>query len=71
MTATLALKAGPLTTHSKTEVDGKFTSLLNGAPDALNTLSELSAALGAGPNFSATILTSLSGKQSEFSTSVI
>ncbi len=51
VTVALATKADQLTAHTETDVDGKFTSLLNGAPDALRALNELSAALGADPDF--------------------
>ena len=66
MTTSLALKADQLTTYNKTDVDGKFTVLLSGVLDALNALNELSAALGADPNFSATIDTQLGQKQDKF-----
>ena len=41
----LNLKSDKLTTYTKTEVDTKFTDIINSAPDALNTLSELANAL--------------------------
>ena len=34
------------TTYTKSDVDTKLTNIINGAPDALNTLKELSDALG-------------------------
>lgn len=40
------------------------SSLVNGAPGALDQLNELAAALGDDPNFSTTILTALAGKLS-------
>jgi hypothetical protein len=46
-------------TFTKNEVDDKFTNIINGAPGALNTLKELSDALGAGQNFSATVTNTL------------
>ena len=47
------------TTYTRTAVDQKFTDIIAGAPNALNTLKELSDALGADQNFSATVTTSL------------
>ena len=49
-------------TYNKTEINDKFTDIIGGAPAVLDTLKELSDALGADANFSATITTSLSGK---------
>ena len=51
------------TTYTKTDVDAKFTDLINGAPDALNTLKELSHALGSDANFSTTVLNQIAQKQ--------
>ena len=42
-------------TFTKTEVNDQFTNIIAGAPDALNTLKELSDALGADKNFSAMV----------------
>ena len=50
------------TTYTKSDVDAKFTNIINGAPDALNTLKELSDALGSNPNFSTTILSQIGSK---------
>ena len=44
------------TTYTRTVVDKKFTDIIAGAPDASNTLKELSDALGADHNFSTTVL---------------
>ena len=38
-------------TYTKNDIDAKFTNLIAGAPDALNTLKELSDALGAEDKF--------------------
>ncbi len=46
-------------TFTKTEVNHKFTDIIAGAPNALNTLKELSDAFGTDHNFSATILNQL------------
>ena len=43
-------------TYTKTEVNDKFTHIIGGAPVVLDTLKELSDALGADPNFSTTML---------------
>ena len=49
-------------TYTKNDIDTKFTNLIAGAPDALNTLKELSDALGADANFSTTVLNQLGDK---------
>ena len=54
-----ALKAD---TFTKGEVNEKFTNIIAGAPDALNTLKELSDALGADHNFSASVTNALGNK---------
>ena len=50
------------TTYTKTEVDTKFNDIINGAPSALNTLKELSDALGADASFSTTVLNQIGDK---------
>lgn len=45
-----------------TAVGNAVSSILDGADEALNTLSELSAALGDDPNFATTMATALDGK---------
>lgn len=47
---------------TKSDVDNKVSELINGAPEALDTLQELSSALGEDPNFAATITNELSKK---------
>lgn len=47
---------------TQTQVNALITSLINGAPGALDTLQELAAALGNDPNFSSTIFTALSNR---------
>ena len=49
-------------TYTKSDIDTKFTNIIAGAPDALNTLKELSDALGADANYSSTVLTELGKK---------
>ncbi len=55
-------------TFTKTEVSQKITDLVGGAPVLLDTLKELSDALGADHNFSTTMLNKLAGKSNQFST---
>ena len=59
--ASLANSSGFAT---ETYVDDEITALLNGAPDALNTLSELSAALDDDADFHTAVTTSLGNKVS-------
>lgn len=47
---------------TKSDVDNRVSELINGAPEALDTLQELSSALGEDPNFAATITNELSKK---------
>ena len=49
-------------TYTKSEINDKFTNIISGAPDALNSLKELSDALGADANFSTTMLNQLNEK---------
>lgn len=49
-------------TSSKTYTDSKVAELVNGSPEALDTLRELSTALGDDPNFATTIATQIGGK---------
>lgn len=46
-------------------VHGVVSDLVNGAPDALNTLQELATALGNDPNFSTTVLNKIGEKESK------
>ena len=46
-------------TYSTTEVDAKFTNLIDSAPATLNTLRELSTALNDDNNFASTVANSL------------
>ena len=48
--------------YKKTEVDTKIANLVDSAPEALNTLNELAAALGDDPNFATTIATTIGTK---------
>lgn len=53
-------------TYTKAEVNAAISSavndLINGAPDALDTLNELAAAMGDDPNFATTVTNALAGK---------
>ena len=49
-------------TYTKSEVNDKFTNIIAGAPDALNSLKEISDALAADANFSTTMLNQLNEK---------
>jgi hypothetical protein len=49
---------------TKTYVDTQVSGIVDAAPEALNTLNELAAALGDDSNFSTTILTALGSKSS-------
>lgn len=52
----------PDTIARKSDVETAVNSLVDTAPDALNTLNELSKALGDDPNFSTTVLTQIGKK---------
>ena len=54
------LELGKLPTNAY--VDQKVSELVDGAPETLDTLKELAAALGSDPNFATTIATQLGGK---------
>lgn len=49
--------------YSKTEVDEKVAGLINSAPEKLDTLDELAAALGDDSDFANTVLTKIGDKQ--------
>jgi hypothetical protein len=52
---------------TKTYVDGVITGLVDGAPDLLNTLNELAAAINDDANYSTTLTTALGNKQDKVS----
>ena len=58
----LADPSGANDAANKGYVDSAVTNLVNGAPEALNTLQELSNALGADANFATTVSTSIGTK---------
>lgn len=57
LTDAIATKATPA------DVEAAVTALVSAAPEVLDTLNELAAALGDDPNFATTVLTALAGKQ--------
>jgi membrane protein involved in colicin uptake len=58
-------KASAALTSANTYTDGKITALVNGAPDLLNTLDELAAALGDDANFATTVTNAIAAKTSK------
>lgn len=60
--ASLLLKANQATTYTKTEVDTKISDIIGGAPALLDTLVELSNALGGDENFATTMTSALATK---------
>jgi hypothetical protein len=50
-------------TYTKTETDSRIQAIVDVAPAALDTLSELAAAIGDDANFAGTMTTALAGKQ--------
>jgi len=63
----LATKADQATTYSKTEVDAKVAAVVDTAPEALDTLNELAAALGDDANFATTVSTQIGTKADQTS----
>jgi hypothetical protein len=55
-------KADKESTYTKTETDQRIEGIIGSAPDALDTLKELSVALNNDPNFASTMTTQLAGK---------
>jgi hypothetical protein len=51
---------------AKSEAVAEVTAVIDGAPNALNTLNELAAALGDDANFASTVTTSLAGKVASY-----
>lgn len=51
----LSAKSDQSNTYTKSEVDSKISALVDGAPDALNTLNELAAALGDNSDYAAAV----------------
>ena len=62
LVAALNEKSDKSTTYTKSETDNKINDLIAGAPNLLNTLDEIAAALNDDPTFSTTILNLLANK---------
>lgn len=60
--ATTAAGYGITDVYTKTEVDSAIANTIDSAPETLNTLNELAAALGDDPNFATTISTLIGTK---------
>ncbi|WP_345861230.1 hypothetical protein [Shewanella algae] len=58
----LASKADTANTYTKSETDARIQQVIGAAPEALDTLTELAAALGNDPNFASTITVELGKK---------
>ena len=58
----LLKKADKATTYTKTETDARIQAVVDAAPEALDTLNEIAAALNDDPNFAGTMTTELSKK---------
>ena len=58
----LAAKADKTTTYTRTEVDTKISNLINAAPTALDTLSEIASAINNDPNIATTLTSQLATK---------
>lgn len=54
--------SGGILGKTKTYVDDKVASLVNSAPETLDTLNELAAALGNDANFATTVATQIGSK---------
>ena len=59
-------KAATAVSTANTYTDGKITALITGAPETLDTLNELAAALGDDPNFATTVTTLIGQKTGKF-----
>jgi hypothetical protein len=57
------LKSDRFNTYTMTEIDLKFSNLINGAPEVLNTINELAAALNNDENYATNIQNQLNNKQ--------
>jgi hypothetical protein len=57
------LKSDRFNTYNMTEVDLKFYNLINGAPEVLNTINELAAALNNDENYATNIQNQINNKQ--------
>ena len=60
--AALNLKANASDVYTKVDTDKKIADLINGAPDALNTLNELAIAINGDAQYAAHIVDTLAAK---------
>jgi hypothetical protein len=63
-------KANTAESNANTYTDGKIADLINDAPEVLDTLNELAAALGNDENFASTVTTSLAGKTNKYAVTI-
>ena len=63
-------KATTAQTNAKNYTDGKIAELVGAAPETLDSLNELAAAIGSDPNFAATLATQMAAKTGKYSQSV-
>jgi hypothetical protein len=59
------LKSDRFNTYNMSEVDTKFSNLINGAPEVLNTINELAAALNNDNNYATNIQNQINNKQND------
>jgi hypothetical protein len=64
-TVKFLLKSDRFNTYNMTEVDLKFSNLINGAPEVLNTINELAAALNNDNNYATNIQNQINNKQND------
>lgn len=64
-TGVVQLSASDVGAATEIYVDNKVASMVDSAPETLNTLNELAAALGDDPNFATTVATEIGGKVSK------
>ncbi len=57
--------------QTEAQVSAKVSALVNGAPETLNTLDELAAAIGDDPNFATTVTNKIAGKANAVHTHLI
>ena len=69
--AELDAKAVASNVYSKAETDSKIAGIVNSAPEALNTLNELAAALGNDANFATTVSTQIGQKANSADLAVV
>lgn len=63
-------KATTAQTNANNYTDSKIAEIIGAAPDTLDSLNELAAAIGNDPNFATTLATMMASKTEKFATSV-